>query len=217
VDYFPSRYKLSAPLSALLSMHTDSRPKIISALWQYIKLHKLQDTEEDRRQVLCDAPLKEIFGCEKFEFSAIPHMISEHLGPSDPIEIEYSLRLSGNYMDYRECYDIQIDLDDQAAKMPLSYKMKELEYLDDQITQVVHQIKERTKRREFMLRFSEEPVKCLDQLIASQIHDYSIMQSDGSSGTSPAAFEEERHGAFYFQPNTCAAVRRYLDETAVRE
>jgi len=113
--------------------------------------------------------------------------------------------------------------------MPLTYKIKELEHLDDQILHAVQQIKvkltlvliqyifyahahkqkDHTKKREFMLRFSEEPVKFLDQLIASQIHDYQTLQSDGAG-----SFEEERHSEYYYQvahsPNTCECHLTYL-------
>ena len=44
----------------LLGVHTQTRPVIISALWQYIKTHKLQDQHE-KEFVNCDPFLKQIF------------------------------------------------------------------------------------------------------------------------------------------------------------
>ena len=42
LDYVPERFRLSPALSSILSLHTETRPRIIMTLWQYIKLHKLQ-------------------------------------------------------------------------------------------------------------------------------------------------------------------------------
>ena len=42
LDYQPLQFKLDQRLARLLGLHTQTRPVIISALWQYIKTHKLQ-------------------------------------------------------------------------------------------------------------------------------------------------------------------------------
>lgn len=45
--YFqPPQFKLDPRLARLLGVHTQTRPVIINALWQYIKTHKLQDSHE---------------------------------------------------------------------------------------------------------------------------------------------------------------------------
>jgi SWI/SNF-related matrix-associated actin-dependent regulator of chromatin subfamily D len=50
MDYQPLQFKLDP---RLLRVHTQTRPVIISALWQYIKTHKLQDSHE-REFINCD-------------------------------------------------------------------------------------------------------------------------------------------------------------------
>lgn len=40
LDYQPLQFKLDPRLARLLGVHTQTRPVIISALWQYIKTHK---------------------------------------------------------------------------------------------------------------------------------------------------------------------------------
>lgn len=44
LDYQPLQFRLDSRLARLLGIHTQTRPMIISALWQYIKTHKLQVT-----------------------------------------------------------------------------------------------------------------------------------------------------------------------------
>jgi SWI/SNF-related matrix-associated actin-dependent regulator of chromatin subfamily D len=51
-------------------VHIQTRPVIISTLWQYIKTHKLQDPH-----VNCDQFLKQIFQTEKIKFAEIPQKL----------------------------------------------------------------------------------------------------------------------------------------------
>jgi len=46
LDYLPLQFKLDPRLARLLGVHTQTRPVIIQALWQYIKTHKLQVSSE---------------------------------------------------------------------------------------------------------------------------------------------------------------------------
>lgn len=43
----PPKYKLAAPLSRLLGIHTQTRPVIINAIWQYIKVSKTEQSEQE--------------------------------------------------------------------------------------------------------------------------------------------------------------------------
>ncbi|XP_063642198.1 uncharacterized protein LOC134807520 [Pan troglodytes] len=54
----PPQFKLDPRLARLLGIHTQTRPVIIQALWQYIKTHKLQDPHE-REFVICDKYLQQ--------------------------------------------------------------------------------------------------------------------------------------------------------------
>jgi SWI/SNF-related matrix-associated actin-dependent regulator of chromatin subfamily D len=42
LDHQPLQFKLDARLGRLIGVERQTRPVIISALWQYIKTHKLQ-------------------------------------------------------------------------------------------------------------------------------------------------------------------------------
>merc|ERR1719411_1176315 len=60
LDYQPMQFKLDSRLARLLGIHTATRPTIISALWNYIKDHKLQDPHQ-RELINCDRYLMQIF------------------------------------------------------------------------------------------------------------------------------------------------------------
>eukprot|EP00250_Pteridium_aquilinum_P004680 c14883_g1_i1 orf=519-1583(-) len=53
-----------------------SRSEVVKRMWAYIKENKLQDPA-DKRQILCDSKLKELFGCETFT----GFIMTKHLSP----------------------------------------------------------------------------------------------------------------------------------------
>lgn len=90
-DEYPDRYKLSPPLADLLNLAEATRPGIVMALWQYIKFHKLQDTDE-RRLVHCDAALRQVFNAERILFPDLPELINTHLRPTESVSFVYNVR-----------------------------------------------------------------------------------------------------------------------------
>ena len=62
-------------------------------LLQYIKSNRLQDAE-DRRIVVCDDRLKQIFGMPKIMFPNLPELLSRHLFPADPVVLSLEDRKS---------------------------------------------------------------------------------------------------------------------------
>ncbi|CAL8235729.1 unnamed protein product, partial [Boreogadus saida] len=67
----PPQFKLDPRLARMLGIHTQTRPVIIQALWQYVKTHKLQDPHE-REFINCDKYLQQIFETQRMKFSEIP-------------------------------------------------------------------------------------------------------------------------------------------------
>lgn len=57
----PPQFKLDPRLARMLGIHTQTRPVIIQALWQYVKTHKLQDPHE-REFINCDKYLQQVSG-----------------------------------------------------------------------------------------------------------------------------------------------------------
>ncbi|KAI5079738.1 hypothetical protein GOP47_0005217 [Adiantum capillus-veneris] len=95
MNYSPEKYKLSPALTDLLRIEVDTRPRIIAALWQYIKVKKLQDAA-DPSMIICDPPLQRIFGEERFKISLVSQKLSQHLQPPQPIHLEHNVKVSGH-------------------------------------------------------------------------------------------------------------------------
>ena len=106
------QFKLDPRLARLLGVHTQTRPVIISALWQYIKTHKLQDSHE-REYINCDKYLEQIFACPRMKFAEIPQRLNPLLHPPDPIVINHVISVEGWYfvkviksISFKKCFDI---------------------------------------------------------------------------------------------------------------
>ncbi|BES96680.1 SWI SNF-related matrix-associated actin-dependent Hypothetical protein chromatin subfamily D [Nesidiocoris tenuis] len=111
LDYQPLQFKLDPRLARLLGVHTQTRPVIICALWQYIKTHKLQDQHE-REFINCDKYLEQIFSCTKMKFAEIPQRLTPLLHPPDPIVINHTISVEGTEQKQTACYDIDVEVDD---------------------------------------------------------------------------------------------------------
>ncbi|KAG1245416.1 hypothetical protein G6F68_015067 [Rhizopus microsporus] len=92
LDHNPQRYKLSPALSDLLDAKVENKLQIVMGIWNYCKVHKLQD-HEDKRIIRCDNRLAQLFGYPQVHFSQIPELINQHLTRPDPIVIDYTIRV----------------------------------------------------------------------------------------------------------------------------
>ncbi|KAF2316637.1 hypothetical protein GH714_041978 [Hevea brasiliensis] len=57
MNYLPEKFKLSPALMEVLGIEVDTRPRIIAAIWHYVKARKLQNPE-DPSFFNCDPPLQ---------------------------------------------------------------------------------------------------------------------------------------------------------------
>jgi len=176
------------------------------SLWQYIKANRLLDAT-DRKTINNDANLKKIFGCDTMQFSSIPQLLREHLGPPDPVEIVHTIRLTGDPAEHSASYELQVEVDDTFAAQPPAHHKREIANCDEQILQLITQVNEHKRKRDFMLEFSKDPVRFMNKLIDQQIRDYKLMNSEPGRDT-----EEERHSQFYYQPYIEEAVQAYLNK-----
>ena len=59
---------------------TRPRPHVVKELWAYIKKHNLQDPQS-KRDIICDAPLKNVFGKGRVNMFEMQKLLSDHLRP----------------------------------------------------------------------------------------------------------------------------------------
>lgn len=210
MNYVPEKFKLLPPLSEVLGIEVETRPRIISAIWQYVKARKLQ-ISTDPSFFMCDPPLKKIFGEDKMKFGMIPLKISQYLTPPQPIHLEYKIKLSGNSSEGSSCYDLLVDipfsLDKEMANFLANLdKHKEIDACDEAISSAIKKIHEHRLRRAFFLGFSQSPADFIDALISSQSKDLKLLSGEANHNA-----EKERRSEFYNQPWLEDAVIRYIN------
>jgi SWI/SNF-related matrix-associated actin-dependent regulator of chromatin subfamily D len=209
LDYQPLQFKLDPRLARLLGVHTQTRPVIISALWQYIKTHKLQDTHE-REYISCDKYLEQIFGCPKMKFAEIPQRLNPLLHPPDPIVINHIITVEGGTENKQTaCYDIDVEVDDSLKNQMNSFLLstasqQEIQGLDSKIHETVDTINQLKTNREFFLSFAKDPQNFIHKWIISQSRDLKTMTDVVGNP------EEERRSEFYYQPWVQEGVSRYF-------
>lgn len=209
LDYQPLQFKLDPRLARLLGVHTQTRPVIISALWQYIKTHKLQDAHE-REFIACDKYLEQIFGCPRMKFAEIPQRLGPLLHPPDPIVINHMISVEGGAENKQTaCYDIDVEVDDTLKSQMNSFllstsSLQEIQGLDTKIHETVDTINQLKTNREFFLSFAKDPQVFIHRWIVSQTRDLKTMTDVVGNP------EEERRAEFYYQSWTQEAVSRYF-------
>ncbi|KAB2023120.1 hypothetical protein ES319_D07G259500v1 [Gossypium barbadense] len=210
MNYVPEKFKLSSALMEVLGIEVDTRPRIIAAIWHYVKARKLQ-SPNDPTSFNCDAQLHKVFGEEKVKFTMVPLKISQHLSPPPPIHLEHKVKLSGNSPVGNVCYDVLVDLPfpiqrELSALLSNAEKSKEIETCDEAICAAIRKIHEHRRRRAFFLGFSQSPVEFVNALIESQSLDVKLVAGEASRSS-----EKERRSDFFNQPWVEDAVIHYLN------
>merc|ERR1719216_359044 len=211
LDYQPLQFKLDQRLARLLGVHTQTRPVIISAMWQYIKTHKLQDQHE-KEHINCDKFLKQIFLAERMKFAEIPQRLSSLLHPPDPIVINHVISVEElKLTDSKKtaCYDIDVEIDDTLKTQMNNFLLstasqQEIQSLDNKIHETVETINNLKTSREFFLSFAKDPQLFIDKWLKSQSRDLKTM-TDVTGNP-----EEERRVEYYYQPWVNESVCRYF-------
>ncbi|XP_075970015.1 brahma-associated protein 60 isoform X2 [Anticarsia gemmatalis] len=221
LDYQPLQFKLDQRLARLLGVHTQTRPVIVNALWQYVKTHKLQDPHE-REYIVCDKYLEQIFGTARMKLAEVPGRLGALLHPPDPIVINHVIAVEPPH-DTKQtaCYDIDVEVDDTLKTQMNNFLLstanqQEIQGLDSKIHETVDTINQLKTNREFFLSFSMDPQQFIQKWLVSQSRDLKSLGAAGAS-TGPGATgstggnpEEERLGAFYAQAWAGEGVARYL-------
>uniref|UniRef100_A0A3Q4GYM8 SWI/SNF related BAF chromatin remodeling complex subunit D1 n=1 Tax=Neolamprologus brichardi TaxID=32507 RepID=A0A3Q4GYM8_NEOBR len=208
LDYQPPQFKLDPRLARMLGIHTQTRPVIIQALWQYVKTHKLQDPHE-REFINCDKYLQQIFEAQRMKFSEIPQRLHALLMPPEPIIINHLISVDPNDQKKTACYDIDVEVDDTLKTQMNSFLLstasqQEIAGLDNKIHETIETINQLKTQREFMLSFARDPQGFINDWLQSQCRDLKTMTDVVGNP------EEERRAEFYYQPWAQEAVCRYF-------
>ncbi|ORY87755.1 hypothetical protein BCR37DRAFT_6679 [Protomyces lactucae-debilis] len=211
LDHLPEKYKLLPKLAKVLDISVDTRPGIITALWHYIRLHKLQDSDE-KRLIHCDQNLQDIFGMERIFFPKVPELLNKHLEAVDPIILDFRVRTDKD-VHHAPAWDIEVELED-PIRLQMLAALKNLAppaaghttaLLDEELIDLVTSVEHSISKREFMMSFSETPSLFLQDFLASQDHDLNVIMGE----VRHADGEQARRASYYSAPES----RQWLQES----
>ncbi|VFQ93953.1 unnamed protein product [Cuscuta campestris] len=210
LNYSPEKFRLSLALTEVLGVEVDTRARIISAIWHYVKARKLQ-CPDDPSYFNCDPPLQKVFGEGKVKFTTVAQKITSHLSPPQPIHLEHRVKLSGDNPAGSACYDVLVDVPfpiqrELNALLANTVKTNEISACDEAICSAIRKVHEHRRRRAFFLGFSQSPVEFINALIDSQGKDLKLVTAEPVHDV-----ERDRRSEFYSQPWVEDAVIRYLN------
>ncbi|CAJ1787515.1 unnamed protein product [Sphenostylis stenocarpa] len=210
MNYVPEKFMLSPALREVLGIQVDTRARIVSAIWHYVKARKLQN-HNDPSYFHCDQALQKVFGEDKVRFSMVSQRISQHLFPPQVILLEHMIKLSGNTPVGSACYDVMVDVPfpiqrELNALVANVERNKEIDAFDESICGIIRKIHEHRRRRAFFAGFSQSPLEFIEALVESQNKDLKVLL--GESGQNA---EKERKSDFLKQPWVEDAIVRYLN------
>eukprot|EP00238_Polyblepharides_amylifera_P003059 CAMPEP_0196592162 /NCGR_PEP_ID=MMETSP1081-20130531/71894_1 /TAXON_ID=36882 /ORGANISM="Pyramimonas amylifera, Strain CCMP720" /LENGTH=416 /DNA_ID=CAMNT_0041915759 /DNA_START=41 /DNA_END=1291 /DNA_ORIENTATION=+ len=212
----PGRFQLASELASLLGITVATKPAVIQALWQYMRIQGVSFDPTEAGMLKLNEPLKELFQKPRLHIRELGSALQPFLTPPGPLTIRHIVRVSG--VPEVSCYDISVDV-----PMEPSFPPQELTSLETNLTRVcaatdtesvthnrtiaaaVQKIKSHQRRREFFLGFSQSPVDFVRALVASQSRDLKAMKAGDAQDS-----DYERRSEFYSQSWVEDAVMRYF-------
>ena len=208
-NFAPEKYRLAPQLSSLLSGLTlATKPAIILALWQYIKLHKLQENDE-KKIINNDAALQSLFGCEKMSFSELPVLLEPFLLPPEPLCIPFTLQAGNELSVNPVVFEVEVDVDDPKQGPPRSLippqLARDLAFHDGRIRELLEAMHVSKNNLTLLKAFAQDPLKTTQTLLNASARDYETLLGDA-----PVSLDELRSAEFYTSEAVEQAVNEFL-------
>ena len=167
----------------------------------------MQDAS-DARVIRTTPELQQLFNVDSFQLPQLPELISAHLSPMPPIEIPYTVRVSG-WQNHRVAFDIDVELEDGAKAQMAAFvsnaaMQKEVAHLDQQISTLIQKLQQSRLKRDFMQSFADDPASFINRWVSSQSRDLEIIL-----GENQVNLEAQRRSDFYKQPWVAEASYHY--------
>ncbi|KAK0197359.1 BAR-domain-containing protein [Armillaria mellea] len=205
-DHYPEQYKVSSELGDILGIKEESRVGVIQTLWNYIKLHGLQD-KVDRRMVRADEKLAPIFRAESIAFQKLPDVVNQYLSTPDPVILFYTIDPSVPPPDRPTAWDIEVKAEDVFLKNRMSVMLQtnresaqNLVKLDEEIALHAQSLHNSHLKRTFLESFAKNPAEFIQTWLESQSRDLETILGSGPTEGLTVRQEELRRSEFFKLP-----------------
>lgn len=196
-DFSPERFRLAPELASLLNLTLATRSAIVVAMWQYIKLHKLQESDE-KKIINNDAALQALFQIPKMSFSDIPVLMEPYLLPPEPLVISYEIKLakdlenlttatatasssSSGFDVLDQVFEVEVDVED-GKSLPRTFLppaiLRDMAFHDGRIREILEALQISHTNHKLLTSFATDPVSTAQQLLKTAVHDYETVIGD---------------------------------------
>uniref|UniRef100_A0AC35TT11 SWIB domain-containing protein n=1 Tax=Rhabditophanes sp. KR3021 TaxID=114890 RepID=A0AC35TT11_9BILA len=207
LEHLPVKYKIHPRLSKLLGIPMETRQKIVEHMYHYIKTNNLQDPN-NRDTINCDEYLEQLFGVKSLKTVELPGKLTPFLSPTDPIILTHTIT---KHEKNTQVVDIDVELPDPTKSMASLFlqnttNQQEINTLDDRIAEFIETLNEVKLRRDFFLRFSDNPKNLIDKWLVSQSKDLNVLKDDGLYND----LQVDETAEAYYNPQLCEGINRYV-------
>ncbi|KAG7087361.1 hypothetical protein E1B28_013334 [Marasmius oreades] len=207
LDHYPEQFKVAPELGNILAIKEESRLGVVQALWSYIKINGLQD-KADRRMVHANAELRPIFGGhETVPFAKLPEFVTRYLMPPEPILLHYQLDPSMLPPERPSAWDVEIKMEDAAAKARLGVLIQpnkeatvQITKMDEEIALLAQSLHNSHLKRTFLESFANDPALFIQTWLESQSRDLETILGSGPTEGLTVRQEELRRSEFFKLP-----------------
>lgn len=196
-DFAPERFRLAPALSNLLNLTLATRPTIIVALWQYIKLHKLQESDE-KKIINNDSALQELFKVQKMSFSDIPVLVEPYLLPPEPVTISYQIRTRQDLNVLEQVFEVEVDVEDPKSALRSTTNFlpanlfRDLSFYEGRLKEIIEALHASRTNQKILNSFAQNPIETAQKILKSTAKDYETLVGD-----IPVTLDELRQSDFY--------------------
>ncbi|THV95597.1 hypothetical protein D6C84_06783 [Aureobasidium pullulans] len=212
LDEQPERFKLSPPLAWMLDMDTATRAEVVQGIWDYARLFKLIDHDDERR-INCDDYLKQLFHNEFAYFPNLPELVSPHLSPLEPIKLPYTIRVDKDYIAPEDAstppskymiWDVRVKVPSTTKRLMQAIissprhmaNLKKVTQINDDTALLLEKARHLNSKRRFLLSLSRDPATFVKRWTSSQQRDLEIILAEAGRGAGDEGYagEEFRRG-----------------------
>ena len=195
-DFSPERFRLAPELFNLLNLNLATRPEIIVALWQYIKLHKLQESDE-KKIINNDGALQNLFKVSRMSFSDIPFLVEPYLLPPEPVTISYQIRSIQDLNVLEQVFEVEVDVEDKlrgggGGNFLPSNMIRDLTFYEGRLKELIEALHSSQTNHALLSSFAKNPIEASQSILKSFARDYETLVGD-----IPVTLDELRSSDYY--------------------
>ncbi|KAK3990516.1 putative 3-phosphoinositide dependent protein kinase-1 [Cladorrhinum sp. PSN332] len=187
----PERFELSPELSDITDMHEATPQEAVAAVYEYIRLMKLQEDDE-KRNFRCDDLLKRVVGRDAGVIPQLNDYITPHLKALPPLKLRYTIRVDEEFHKNPQptIYDVRVAVDDPLNAKHKAYlenpqqkaMLQEIARLDDQLAVICQAIQQSKAKHTFLTSMENDPVGFVKSWLSSQKRDLEVILGEATRG-----------------------------------